>query len=170
VIAGMEPTARPERSFGKPGGPKKFGQKPGGGKTWGDKKPWGEPKPWGEKKWEDKPRGAYQGQGSDRPRADENRGSGYAGNGGSWQGKPEGRPAWKDGNTGGEARPARSNSWDRGEKNGNTWAKPETRRAEVNGNSVNYKPEARPAVKHGHTWSDRPAASTTAKPRGRQSW
>jgi superfamily II DNA/RNA helicase len=172
VIAGMEPTARPERGFGKPGGPKKFGQKPGGGKTWGDKKPWGESKPWGEKKWEDKPRGAYQSQGygqnSDRPRADDSRAGGYAGNGGSWQGKPEGRPAWKDGKP--DARPARAHSWDRPEKNGNTWAKPETRRADVNGNSVNYKPESRPANPHGRTWGEDARPHGGAKPRGRQSW
>jgi superfamily II DNA/RNA helicase len=164
VIAGMEP-----RPFGKPGG-KKFGHKPGGGKTWGDKKPWGEPKPWGDRKWEDKPRGAYQGQGTDRPRAEDSRGGGYAGNGGSWQGKPESRPAWKDGNTGGEARPARSNTWDRGEKNGNTWGKPEVRRADVNGNSVSYKPESRPANPHGRTWGEDARPHGGAKPRGRQSW
>jgi superfamily II DNA/RNA helicase len=169
VIAGMEPTARHDRPFGKPGG-KKFGHKPGGGKTWGDKKPWGEPKPWGDRKWEDKPRGAYQGQGTDRPRAEDSRGGGYAGNGGSWQGKPESRPAWKDGNTGGEARPARSNTWDRGEKNGNTWGKPEVRRADVNGNSVSYKPESRPANPHGRTWGEDARPHGGAKPRGRQSW
>ncbi len=177
VIAGMEPTARPERSFGKPGGPKKFGQKPGGGKTWGDKKPWGE------KKWEDKPRGAYQGQGygqnshgqnshgqhSDRPRADDSRGNGYAGNGGSWQAKPEARPAWKDGKP--ESRPARAGgSWDRPEKNGNTWGKPEGRRADVNGNSVNYKPDTRSANPQGRTWGEDARPHGGAKPRGRQSW
>lgn len=103
------------------------------------------------------------------PRADDSRGNAYAGNGGSWQAKPEGRPAWKDGKP--ESRPARAGgSWDRPEKNGNTWAKPETRRADVNGNSVNYKPDTRSANPQGRTWGEDARPHGGAKPRGRQSW
>ena len=152
VIPGLEPSARPERSFDKTRKSSGYG-KSGYGNGAGQK-------PWGEKKWSDKPRGEYQGRApapraeAAAPRADaDNRGNSWDyGKGG--QNRPDARPAWKNGNTGttgvagykadGVARPARE-AW------------------------VN-KSESRPPVpRSGNIWSDdqRPAS---AKPRGRQSW
>ena len=204
VIPGMEPTVKHDRPFGKPGG-KKFGHKPGGGKSWGDKKPWGESKswgdakPWGEKKaygeakpWGDKkpageakpwgdrkPAGEAKPWGEkkweerrdDRPRGEGSRGNGVAGN---WQGKPEGRPAWKDGqgNNGGNAwskpdgRPERSHSWDRPNKGAQTWSKPEVRHAETKG--AGHKGPGH--AQGGRTWGEDSRPHGGAKPRGRQSW
>ncbi|OYY92477.1 MAG: hypothetical protein B7Y41_15835 [Hydrogenophilales bacterium 28-61-23] len=145
VIAGHEPSARPERSFAKP--------RAGGGKDWGNKPRSG---------------GGYQGRGGQsqgagyagaRRGADDNRGNSFAapasaGNGGGWQGRSDSRPAWNNS----EARPAAAkpaHSWDRPEKTAaHVWT----------------KPEGRPVAKSGNSWSDdhRPAAA--GKPRGRQSW
>lgn len=177
VIPGLEPSARPERTFDKSrGGKSGYGNKSAGGysKPWGEKKTvdrpagersWGEKhyadnkptgdRPWAEKKWADKPRGEYQGRSQGYPprdaaaprHDDDNRGNSFS--------HGEGRPA-REGNT-----------WNRPEKNGNTWVKPEgtaaAKPAWVN------KSDARPAFKSSgpRTEDHRPSAP---KPRGRQSW
>jgi len=158
VIAGHEPTARPERSFsGKP--------RSGGGKDWGNKPRSSSGGYQGRGgSWAGQNAGQGQGQGyaGSRPRADDSRGNAFgaptgAGNGGGWQGKPdtrdarESRPSWNKP----DARPASAkpaHSWERPEKT-SSWS----------------KPEVRPAYKTTHSQNDdhRPAAS---KPRGRQSW
>jgi superfamily II DNA/RNA helicase len=130
TIPGLEPTARPERSFDKtrsskggygkssygqkPWGEKKFGDKPAGERPYGEKRYADKPaaeRPYGEKKWADKPRGEYSG-----PRREERPA-------GAWQGQD--RPAWKD------AKPEARHH----EANGNTWVKPEAKPRDVNGNS-----------------------------------
>ncbi len=164
VIPGLEPSARPERSFDKSrGGKSGYGNKSGGyagagQKSWGERKFGDKPagdRPWGEKKWGDKPRSenptrAYGQRDVPAPRHDDdNRGNSI--NYGA-----------------GQARPAREgNTWNRPEKNGNTWAKPEGAHA-AKPAWVN-KSDARPAFKSSGPRSDdhHPAA---AKPRGRQSW
>jgi len=162
VIPGLEPSARPERSFDKSRGGKGgygksagYSQKPFGEKKFGDK-PAGD-RPWGEKKWGDKPRGESQGYGQRDVQAprhdDDNRGNSVNYGAGNAQGRPA-----REGNT-----------WNRPEKNGNTWVKPEVRAAAKEGNHWGNKSDARPAFKSGPRSDDhRPAAAP--KPRGRQSW
>ena len=148
VIPGLEPTPRAERSFDKNRGGKGgyagrggYGQKPWGERKFGDK-PAGE-RTWGEKKWADKPRGDYPGQGYPQRDAQAPR-------------REDDRNAW--------SRPDKG-----GERNGNTWAKPEGRAPARDGGHWANKSDARPAFKNSGPRSDdhRPAAT---KPRGRQSW
>jgi hypothetical protein len=159
VIAGHEPSARPERSFS--GKPRSGGG--GSGKDWGNKPRSSSGGYQGRGgSWAGQNAGQGQGQGQgyagSRPRADDNRGNSSAapagaGAGSGWQGRSDSRPAWNN-----EARPAAAkpaHSWDRPEKTAaHNWV----------------KPEGRPAAKSGNTWGDdhRPAAA--GKPRGRQSW
>jgi superfamily II DNA/RNA helicase len=152
VIAGHEPQARPERSFG--GKPRS-----GGGKDWGNKPRSSSGYQGRGGSWAGQ--NAGQGQGyAGRGRNDDTRGNSFgapaasAGNGGGWQGKPDSRdsrPAWNKP----DARPVSAkpaHSWDRPEKT-STWS----------------KPDVRPAYKGAHSQNEdhRPAAT---KPRGRQSW
>jgi superfamily II DNA/RNA helicase len=159
VIAGHEPSARAERSFGKP----RSGGGGGGGKDWNNK-----PRAGGSGGYQGRGQGQVQGFGGPRRANDDNRGNTFAapsggggnggaagngggGNSGGWQGKSDARPAWNKP----DARPASAkpaHSWDRPEKT-SSWS----------------KPEIRPAYKTAHSQNDdhRPAAG---KPRGRQSW
>ena len=159
VIAGHEPQARPERSFGaKP--------RSSGGKDWGNKPRSSSGGYQGRGgSWAGQNAGQGQGQGQgyagSRPRADDSRGNSFAapagagaGNsGGGWQNRTDSRPAWNKP----DARPVSAkpaHSWDRQEKPSSTWS----------------KPEARPAYKTGHGLNDDHHPSTGGKPRGRQSW
>jgi superfamily II DNA/RNA helicase len=151
VIAGHEPQARPERSFG--GKPRSSG-----GKDWGNKPRSSSGYQGRGGSWAGQNAGQGQGGYAGRNR-DDARGNGFGapaasvGNGG-WQGKPDARdsrPAWNKP----DARPVSAkpaHSWDRPEKT-STWS----------------KPDVRPAYKGAHSQNDdhRPAAT---KPRGRQSW
>jgi superfamily II DNA/RNA helicase len=160
VIAGHEPQARPERSFG--GKPRS-----GGGKDWGNKPRSGSGGGYQGRGGSWAGQNAGQGQGyAGRGRSDDTRGNsfgapaGNTGNGGGWQGKPDARdsrPAWNKP----DARPVSA-------KPAHSWERPEATESRSHGNSWS-KPEARPAYKGAHSQNEdhRPAAT---KPRGRQSW
>ncbi len=159
IIAGLEPSARPERSFDKSrGGKSGYG---GGGYNKGSAgaspKPWGERKfgekpasdrPWGEKKWADKP--------ADRPRGE------VAPRAYGQRDVPA--PRHDDDNRGNSINYGAASPQARPARDGNTWAKPEG--AHVAKVWVN-KSDTRPAFKSARGEDTRPAA---AKPRGRQSW
>jgi superfamily II DNA/RNA helicase len=152
VIAGHEPSARPERSFSKP--------RSGGGKDWGNKpRAAGSGGGYQGRGGQGQDRGQGQGFGAQRRGADDSRGSSFAaptGNangGGGWQNRTDSRPAWNKP----DARPAAAkpaHSWDRSEKPAHSWS----------------KPDVRPAYKTGHGLNDDHHPATGVKPRGRQSW
>jgi superfamily II DNA/RNA helicase len=177
VIPGLEPAARPERSFDKPRGGfgKSYGGKPAGEKSWGqkyfgdkaggDKPAWGEKRafdkptgerPWGPRKWEDKPT-------ADRPQGEH-----HAARPEGHHGKP-----FQHGHGGAEARPEREGQgWTRPEKPAGGWTKPEGghHAKPAWGEKRHFdKPEGRPAVKHAAPRGDEQHAAAP-KPRGRQSW